>query len=84
MKSLIAALTLCVAVSGAMAVAPPVDPNVPPKIVPSGSPPPTSPGDPGDPNGNPLNTPEPASLTIMGLSLAAVGSYRYMRRRQLP
>jgi hypothetical protein len=84
MKYLAATLLACIAVGGAFGIAPPVDPPVSPAIVPSGGPP-----GPVDPNGGtppnvPLNTPEPASFTILGLGLAAAGTYRFVRRLQLP
>jgi hypothetical protein len=84
MKFVAAALAVCIAAGGAFGIAPPVDP-VPPKIVPFSPPqPPQGPPSGGNPNTTPVNTPEPASLTIVGLGLAAAGTYRFLRRRQLP
>jgi MYXO-CTERM domain-containing protein len=82
MRFVAAALVVCIAAGGALGIAPPVDP-VPPKIV-SFTPPPKLPPGGGHPQTPPVNTPEPASLTIMGLSLAGAGAYRLLRRRRLP
>jgi len=79
-----AALTLALAVAGGVrAIAPPVEPPPSPVIVPS--PPPIGPNilpvDPGTPSGPPaLNTPEPTTLTIAGMGMAAAGAYRLLRR----
>jgi hypothetical protein len=81
MKFLAAALVVCIAAGGAFGIAPPVDGGVPPEIVPFN--PPRLPPDGGIPQTPPVNTPEPASLTIMGISLAAAGAYSCLRRRQL-
>jgi hypothetical protein len=79
------AFALLVFGGAALAVAPPVERSVPPVIVPSVGPPGpvvTPHGGP-VPNQPPVNTPEPASMTIAGVSLAAAGVYRFLRRRQM-
>jgi hypothetical protein len=77
------ALTLALALAGAAgAIAPPVYP--PPAIVPSDPSGPKPPPN-GVPGGGPtppppINTPEPGTLTIAGISLAAASAYRLLRR----
>ncbi len=77
------ALSLALALAGGVrAISPPVHP--PPVILPSPPPgpivlPPAGPG--GGPTPPPvLDTPEPASLTIAGIGIAAAGAYRLLRR----
>jgi hypothetical protein len=81
---LLAAVSLALGlVSAAVAISPPVDPPTKPFILPS--PPPSTPPSnppPADPNIPTLNTPEPSSMTIAGVSLAAAGVYRFVRRRR--
>ncbi len=82
MKILVAlSLTLIVA-SGALAISPPVDRPIP-AIIPA-PPPPGDPGVPktGDPGTPVVNTPEPSTLAIGGISLAVTGVYRLIRRRK--
>ncbi len=73
-------LFLLLMASAAPSIAPPLDPPNP-AIVPSG-------GDPGTgkPNGGPTppppNAPEPSTLVIAGVSMAAAGGYRMMRGRK--
>jgi PEP-CTERM motif len=85
MKLFVAVTLALVVATGARAISPPQSPPSTPTIIPSppvdpNVPPPT---DPGGPNPPAINTPEPSSLTIAGISLAGTGIYRFVRRRQM-
>jgi hypothetical protein len=80
-------LTVLALAGAALAGAPPQYPNVPPAIVPSptthsdGSPGTGGGGGGGNLGGPPAATPEPATLTIALVSVAAAGSLRLLRRK---
>jgi hypothetical protein len=82
MKFLTALCLMFVLAAVSFAGAPPVEPSITPAILPTppgNNPPPSNPG--GNPKITPVNTPEPSSLAIVSLSLAAAGVYRFARRR---
>ena len=74
MRRYVYALAALVAVSAAVAIAPPQEPQIVP------TPPPTTAL---QPNGPPITppVPEPSTLTIALVSAAAVGSMRLLRRK---
>jgi hypothetical protein len=84
MKLFVAVTLALVLATGAWAISPPQSPPSTPTIIPSPPVdplvPPIDPG--GGPNPPPINTPEPSSLTIAGVSLAGAGIYRFLRRRR--